>query len=88
MPRYEPKIGHVVVYRLTAHDVEKINLLRTAFAHKQGAKPAVGDEIGVMVTRVWASRVLSGQGFLDGNDSLWIPQAGEGTGIGQWRRQE
>lgn len=87
MPRYEPKIGDVVLYRLTAHDVEKVNLMRAAFAHKNGAKPMLGDEIGMMVTRTWASRVLSGQGFLDGNDSLWIPQAGEGTGIGQWRRE-
>jgi hypothetical protein len=88
VPRYEPKVGHIVLYRLTPHDVERIGLMRTAFAHKQGTVPTVGGEIAVVVTAVWASRVLSGQGLLDGNDSLWIPQVGEGTGIGQWRRQE
>jgi hypothetical protein len=87
MPRYEPQIGDLLLYRLTARDVEEINITRSAFAHKKGSKPGVGDEIGMIVTHVWASRVLSGQGFLDGNDSLWIPQAGEGTGIGQWRRE-
>lgn len=87
MARYEPQIGDLVLYRLTARDVEEINLARSAWAHKKGSKPGVGDEIGMMVTHVWASRVLSGQGFLDGNDSLWVAQAGEGSGIGQWRRE-
>lgn len=88
MARYEPKIGDTVLYRLTARDVEEINITRSAFAHKKGSKPGVGDEIGMAITHVWPSRVLSGQGFLDGNDSLWVVQTGEGTQIGQWRRRE
>lgn len=88
MPRYEPRVGDVVLYRLSTYDVDQIVLQRQAWAHKKGTMPTVGEEIAVMVTRVWASRVLSGQGFLDGNDTIWIAQSGEGTGIGQWRRKE
>jgi hypothetical protein len=88
VPRYEPKVGDVVLYRLTTNDVDQVTLARQAWAHKKGAAPIVGEEIAVMVTRVWASRVLSGQGILDGNDTIWIAQSGEGSGIGQWRRRE
>jgi hypothetical protein len=88
VPRYDPKVGNTVLYRLTPNDVDQIGLARAAFAHKKGTKPSVGGDVPLIVTAVWASRVISGQGILDGNDSIWVPQVGEGTQIGQWRRQE
>jgi hypothetical protein len=48
-----------------------------------------GDVYPMMITRVWSpspvpSTPVNGQVFLDGNDTLWVTSAPQGTGNGQW----
>lgn len=44
----------------------------------------------MLIIRVWPDEFgpnfagVNGQVFLDGNDSLWVTSAGEGTAAGQW----
>lgn len=87
MPRYEPKRGDVVLYRLTATDVQQVTAARTVFAHKKGTTPAIGDDVAAIITRAWSGRAINAQAFMDGNDSLWVTSIIEGTAIGQWRRE-
>lgn len=51
-----------------------------------------GDEYPMIVSRVWenyysasGTHAVNGQVFLDGNDTLWVTSANEGTGPCTWR---
>lgn len=87
MPRYDPKRGDVVLYRLRPADVEEVASARLAFAHRKGTTPAVGDDVAAIITRAWSGRAVNLHALLDGNDALWVTSIVEGTGIGQWRRE-
>lgn len=48
-----------------------------------------GDVYPLLITRLWADEptedtCVNGQVFLDGNDSLWVTSAKQGTEPGQW----
>lgn len=53
-----------------------------------------GQELPMVVCRVWPDEFgagvdgINGQVFLDGNDTLWITSAREGTEVGQWHWPE
>ncbi len=53
-----------------------------------------GEEFPLVIVRVWPDEFgagkpgVNGQAFLDGNDSLWVTSAGEGSEDGQWHWPE
>ncbi len=59
-----------------------------------GNSAYAGQEFPLVVVRVWPNEFgagnpgVNGQAFLDGNDSLWVTSAGEGTENGQWHWPE
>ncbi len=59
-----------------------------------GNPASAGELVPVIVTAVWPDEFgtgipgVNGQALLDGNDSLWICSAREGTEVGQWRWPE
>lgn len=56
-----------------------------------GNSAAAGDIVPLVIVRVWPDEGgpgihgVNGQCFLDGNDTLWVTSAHEGTEPGQWR---
>lgn len=90
--------GRTVLYVLSKYDVEYINRLRAAGRNHQlagGAQKHVGnvhhegDVVPLIVVRVWPDEYgsnsgVNGQAILDGNDSLWVTSAREGTEPGNW----
>lgn len=102
----KPVVGNIVVYRLTAEQAVAINRSRTtsssiherissghwprgAQAH-MGSTVSAGEEVPLLVARVWPDEYgpgvpgLNGQAFLDGTDTLWVTSAREGEGPGTW----
>lgn len=89
-------IGRIVHYVLTAQDCDAINRRRVEAAEIRdrmqvgqwpaGAQAHVGnvvnpgEEYPMLVVRVWSARMVNGQVFLDGNDSLWVTSIPEGEG--------
>lgn len=59
-----------------------------------GNRITAGDEVPLIVVRVWPHEYgtdvpgVNGQAFLDGNDSIWITSAAEGSEHGQWHWPE
>jgi hypothetical protein len=55
-----------------------------------GNTAAAGDVVPLVVVRVWPHKFgqdvpgVNGQAFLDGNDTLWVTSAKEGTEPGTW----
>jgi len=95
-----PTIGRIVHYRLTGSDAEQVNRRRVVGASSREGWPAgaqqhvgnvamAGDYAPMLIIKVWPNEFgdapgVNGQVFLDGNDSLWVTSAKEGTLPGQW----
>jgi hypothetical protein len=85
-------VGRTVLYTLSEQDAEEINRRRwPAWAQAHIGNPAAaGDEVPLVVVRVWPHEFgenvpgVNGQAFLDGNDTLWVTSAKEGTEPGTW----
>lgn len=98
MPR--PSIGRIVHYRLNAAEAIEINRRRehaekyleqmraerSGFQAHVGSEVENGDLVALTITQVWGKTtdLVSGQATLDGNDSLWVTDARQGAGDGQW----
>jgi hypothetical protein len=56
-----------------------------------GNHASAGDTVPLVIVKVWPNEYgegipgVNGQAFLDGNDTLWITSAREGTDAGQWQ---
>lgn len=96
-----PTVGRIVQYKLTKYDAEAVNKRRTdaiengaahqatGFVAHTGNSVDAGDVYPMLVVRVWSSGgSVNGQVFLDGNDSLWVTSATEGTSERQWHWPE
>lgn len=87
-PLQAPPQGTTVLYKLAQHDVARIDKLRSD-GH-QGAAASEGDLVPAVVIRV--ADVEAGacnlQAFIDGNFTLWITSAMEGTEVAQWSHIE
>ena len=80
-------VGRTVHFILTAEQAEQINR-RTLPA--RGNSASAGDVVPLVVVRVWPNEFgdqpgINGQAILDGNDTLWITSAKEGTEPGTWQ---
>lgn len=96
----KPSVGRIVHYKLTAIDAGRIEYdreLRGSSPVAVGTLPVragnpvrEGVVVPLIIVCVWPNEFgagkpgVNGQAFLDGNDSLWITSAGEGTEPGQW----
>lgn len=95
-----PKPRILVDYRLTADDATAINkhrsdaLLATASNMFDGTQVHIGQAVkagedhAMLITRVVEAKdggKVNGQVILDGNDSLFVAGAVEGTTNGRWR---
>lgn len=86
-PIAEVEVGDIVLYMLTEQDAAEINRRRTnpviikeridnktwpigAQAHI-GNEAQAGQELPMVITRMWSQSCVNGQVFLDGNDTLW-----------------
>jgi hypothetical protein len=79
-------VGRIVHFALTEAQAERVNR-RTL--PQTGNTARAGDVVPLIVTRVWADEsghvsCVNGQALLDGNDSLWVTSAKEGTEPGTW----
>jgi len=91
-----PTICRTVVYVLTKEDADRVNRRRVMGAGHgstwpEGAQAHVGNHVDggqkfpLLVTRTFKGyNAVNGQVFLDGNDSLWVMSAKEGTVPGTW----
>lgn len=80
-----PTPGRIVHYTLSSHDVSSIFYHR-AFTTHVGNEPREGDVLPMLLVRPWGDTegsAVSGQVFLDGNDTLWVTSS-EGEGPGFW----
>lgn len=95
-----PTIGRIVHYTLTEQEATLINRRRAstesiaqrikaglwplgAQAHI-GEEAQAGDVLPMMVTSVFSQEVITGQVFLNGNDTLFKFNAEQGDEPGQW----
>jgi hypothetical protein len=91
-----PRLGDVVLYRLTENDAADVERRRADWRTSPSARWGYQAHVGnpVRAESVYAAVVVSVSGpstvnlavLLDGTDTLWAPSAGEGTGPGTWAR--
>jgi hypothetical protein len=74
-------VGRIVLYTLTEHDAERVN---RAITLHDGNQAHLGDVLPMLIVRVWSPDLVNGQVFLDGNYSLWVTSAAQGTEPRQW----
>lgn len=95
-----PTVGRIVNYTLSGEDVDEIDKRRidflkhvgsasysdTGYQAHYGTKPEVGMVLPMIVTYVEpaVAGLVSGQVFLDGNDTLWVRNVSEGMGPDEW----
>jgi hypothetical protein len=84
MSEQVPIVGSIVRYRLREDDGARISAARLDDQSRKGNVAHGGDIVPLIVVRVWPGGHVNGQAILDGNDSLWVTSAGEGTEPGQW----
>lgn len=100
----KPSACRSVLYSLSQNDVEQITRRRVARPHDAGwpagaqahvGNPVrVGELVPLTIVRVWPDEYgegipgVNGQALLDGNDSLWVTSAREGTEPGTWHWPE
>lgn len=84
-----PTIGRIVHYKLSATDALRING-NWRKGDGTGNASAEGDVVPLIIVRVWPDEFgtgvagVNGQAILDGNDTLWVTSAKEGTEPGTW----
>lgn len=102
-------LGEMVIYTLTAANAKKVNKWRadavtndaaaknSGYVVHTGPTVKLGDELPMVITRVWADTYSTGYGaeegnftngqvFLNGSDVLFVQNIKEGVGPGTWRR--
>ena len=80
-----PSVGDMVIYKLKASEVMRINARRSDAqnAHVGNTVRAI-EEFPMLIVRTWENGMVNGQVFLDGNDTLWVASVTEGTEAGQF----
>lgn len=93
-----PAIGRIVHYKLSSADAQDITRRRGDARFYGGDRPSdggivhvgnevrIGDVYPMMITRNWGipSGLVSGQVFLDGNDTLWVKSVAPGPELGEY----
>lgn len=87
-----PVVASLVLYRLTADDVNELARRHAAevqlFKHSLGVSPGIvpssGDSLPMIVTFAGESEIR-GQVVLDGHGRLWVKTRHQGDDRGQWR---
>lgn len=79
----QPKVGDWLLYRLTLVQARIVNSSRSTAAHShEGSDVDSKTVVPILVTAAKGDK-LSGQAFLDGNDSIWVQNLSIGDGEGQ-----
>jgi hypothetical protein len=88
--------GSSIAERIKNNGADMANLVNLPATWPLGAQAHIGnwaspgDLYPCIIARVWPNEFgqdepgINGQVFLDGNDTLWVTSAGEGTEPGQW----
>lgn len=81
-----PTIGRIVIYKLAAADITRIQAKRLGFAYNEARE---GDEYPAMIVRTWGGTPASAVNLkvmLDGEDSYWATSrtVGEKPGDYHW----
>ena len=91
-----PSIGRIVHYRLSIDDARNIEINRTLTdidgrSIFTGTPVTAGEVVPLIIVRVElddlgeGKHAVSGQAFLNGDDTFWVCRAAEGTGPGRWQ---
>ena len=93
--------SRIVLYTLTESDADVIASRRAAWATLLLERPELAGGAGIhwggkaiaghaypMIISADGGRVLNGQVFLDGNDTLYVRDVHEGRGPGAWHEDE
>lgn len=92
-----PRVGQILIYKLSQKDAEMIAARRTVVNGVGGARIYYGIPVGesyefpLVVVRAWPNEggsgipSVNGQVLLDGNDTLWVKSVQQGTAPGTWR---
>ncbi len=99
-----PTIGRIVIFKLTDEQKNQIRERRTTEQWICGVRHGtkvfegnpleIGDEVPLIIVRVWPNEFgegtpgVNGQALLDGNDTYWVLSAKEGTEPGEWHWPE
>lgn len=85
--KQQPTIGRIVIYALNSADVDRIQSRRRSGLFN-GEPAGNGLEYPMLVTAVEGAGeevTVSGQVFLNGNDTHWVHRISEGDGPGFYR---
>lgn len=82
-----PSVGRIVHYRLAEHDLSLINGPQQPGLSRNSH--SVGQVIPFLICNTWSDSptedaAVNGQGFVDGNFSIWLTSRHQGTEPGQW----
>ncbi len=77
------RVGSMVEYRLTVHDVGQI-MARRKKREESGNAPVVGAKYPAVVVAVNGAGINNLRVFLDGEDSLWVKFRTHGDRAGNW----
>lgn len=84
--KQQPTIARIVIYALNSTDVERITARRRVYGQGEPVGNAI--EYPMIVTAVEGAGedvTVSGQVFLNGNDTHWVHRISEGDGPGFYR---
>lgn len=79
----QPTVGRIIHYHLSEQDASLVNQMRETQAMVGNAATA-GTVLPLIVTAAHSSEGVNGQVLCDGDDSIWVTSAHEGTQPGQW----
>ena len=89
-----PKVGDVVLYRLSENDAAAIATRRASDhgrANIAGNEALAGDAFPMIIARVWdddPGSAVNGQVILDGQDTHWATSVRAGAGPGSFSRRD
>lgn len=84
-----PSVGRIVHYKISKGQALEAFNMKSEHQGLHSNPLSEGEVYPMLITKVWDKEpteisVVQGQVFIDGNFSLWVSSAKQGTEINQW----